>query len=199
MDWIDLAEDRDRWRAVVNGEWTFGFHKMRGISWPAENRLASQEGLCSVELVISFFRIFDIHMCLAIYAQGVPQKRVFVRNWCVCQLLMSLYIHNSEVSVNSVSLPHTKFSENPYSSLYKVKDKAVPLQPRRGPEGSRKLRFPDFVITAEDGGKVVSLTHRPPFCYRLSRPQGHSAIGRILCQWKIHWYQLESNPRPSDL
>ena len=32
----------------------------------------------------------------------------------------------------------------------------------RGPEGSRKLRFPDFMTTAQDGGKVVSLTHRPP-------------------------------------
>ena len=40
--------------------------------------------------------------------------------------------------------------------------KAVPLQARRGPEGSRKLRFPDFVTTAQDGGKVVSLTHQPP-------------------------------------
>ena len=30
------------------------------------------------------------------------------------------------------------------------------------PEGSRKLRFPDFVTTAQDGGKVVSLTHPPP-------------------------------------
>ena len=28
--------------------------------------------------------------------------------------------------------------------------------------GSGKLRFPDFVTTAQDGGKVVSLTHRPP-------------------------------------
>jgi len=26
----------------------------------------------------------------------------------------------------------------------------------------RKLKFPDFVTTAHDGGKVVSLTHRPP-------------------------------------
>jgi len=43
-----------------------------------------------------------------------------------------------------------------------VKSKAVPLQARRGPEGSKKLRFPDFVTTAQDGGKVVSLTHRPP-------------------------------------
>jgi hypothetical protein len=39
--------------------------------------------------------------------------------------------------------------------------KAVPLQAGSGPEGSRKLRFPDFMTTAH-GGKVVSLTHRPP-------------------------------------
>ena len=42
------------------------------------------------------------------------------------------------------------------------KDRAVPLQACSGPEGSRKLRFPDIMTTAQDGGKVVSLTHRPP-------------------------------------
>jgi len=42
------------------------------------------------------------------------------------------------------------------------KGKAVPSQAWSGPEGSRKLRFQDFMITAQDGGKVVSLTHRPP-------------------------------------
>jgi len=41
------------------------------------------------------------------------------------------------------------------------KSKAVPLQAWSGPEGSRKLRFPDFVTTAQDGCKV-SVTHRPP-------------------------------------
>jgi len=40
--------------------------------------------------------------------------------------------------------------------------KAVPLEAWSGPEGSSKLRFPDFMTTAQDGGKVVSLTHRPP-------------------------------------
>jgi len=40
--------------------------------------------------------------------------------------------------------------------------KAVPLQACSGPKGSRKLRFPDFMTTAQDGGKVDSLTHRPP-------------------------------------
>jgi len=43
----------------------------------------------------------------------------------------------------------------------KGKGKSVPLQAWSGPEGSRKLRHPDFVTTAQDGGKVVSITHRP--------------------------------------
>jgi hypothetical protein len=44
----------------------------------------------------------------------------------------------------------------------KGKGKADPLQAWSGPEGSRKLRFPDYLTTARDCGKVVSLTHRPP-------------------------------------
>jgi len=43
----------------------------------------------------------------------------------------------------------------------KSKGKAVPLQSWIGPDVSRKLRFPDFMTMAQDGGKVVSLTHRP--------------------------------------
>jgi len=43
-----------------------------------------------------------------------------------------------------------------------LKGKAVPLQAWSGPEGSRKLRFPDYMKTAQDGGKVVSPTYRPP-------------------------------------
>jgi hypothetical protein len=54
----------------------------------------------------------------------------------------------------------------------------------------RTSRLPHFHDTRlTDGGEVVSLTRRPPFtprkipgthfCYRMSRPQGHSAAGRI--------------------
>jgi len=38
-----------------------------------------------------------------------------------------------------------------------VKSKAVPLQAWSGPEGSRKLSFPDFVTTAQDGGRLSAL------------------------------------------
>ena len=77
-----------------------------------------------------------------------------------------------------------------YEYLHVLNGKAVPLQAWIGTKSSRKLRFPDFMTTAQDGGRVVSLTHRPPlppgntpgtdFCYRLSLPEGHSATGRIM-------------------
>jgi len=41
--------------------------------------------------------------------------------------------------------------------LYVKKGKAVPIQAWTGPEGSRKLRFPDFVTTAQDGGRLSAL------------------------------------------
>ena len=40
--------------------------------------------------------------------------------------------------------------------------KSVALHSWSGPEGSRNLKLPDFMTTAQDGGKVVSPTYRPP-------------------------------------
>ena len=67
-------------------------------------------------------------------------------------LLFSRYRGLCPRSVGCSSYPLAPFS----------KGKAVPLQAWSGPEGSRKLRFPDYTTTAQDGGKVVSLTQRPP-------------------------------------
>ena len=52
------------------------------------------------------------------------------------------------------SLPKTCYGG--YNYIY-IKGKAVPLQAWRGPEGSRKLRLPDFVTTAQDGGRLSAL------------------------------------------
>jgi len=50
----------------------------------------------------------------------------------------------------------------------KGEGKVVTLQAWSGPDGSMKLRFPDYMTTTQGGGKVVSLTHRP------SLPPGNS-------------------------
>jgi hypothetical protein len=53
MNWIDLAQYREKWRALVNAVMNLCVpKKTRGISWLAENFLASQERLLSFELVI---------------------------------------------------------------------------------------------------------------------------------------------------
>ena len=58
-----------------------------------------------------------------------------------------------------------------------------PITVPRCPEGSRTLRFPDYVTVAQDCGKVVSLTQRPHFTPR-----------------KYSWYsfllEAESTPGP---
>ena len=43
----------------------------------------------------------------------------------------------------------------------KIKVKQSRYRPGVAQRVSRNLRFPDF-MTTQDGGKVVSLTHRPP-------------------------------------
>ena len=63
---------------------------------------------------------------------------------------------------NTSPVSNFKLGNTLFLILKIIKGKAVPLQAWSGPEGSRKLRFPDFMTTAQDGGKVVSLTLRPP-------------------------------------
>ena len=43
------------------------------------------------------------------------------------------------------------------SNIGKGKGNAVPLQAWTGPEGSTKLRLPDYVSTAQDGGRLSAL------------------------------------------
>jgi len=46
-----------------------------------------------------------------------------------------------------------------YTLISVIKVKVKVNQSWSGPDFSRKLRFPDFITTAQGGGKVVCLTH----------------------------------------
>ena len=54
-------------------------------------------------------------------------------------------------------LKHSEWGEITDVGKGKGKGKTVPLQARRGPESSRKLRFSDFMTMAHDGGRLSAL------------------------------------------
>jgi hypothetical protein len=96
IQWSCPAHDKARflwmrWR-------TFGFHEMRVISWVAENRIASQEGLCFMQFSIQYsppdlsgaslvqvnqlvreqirlqHQDFNLDLNKRIYLQGIPRS-----------------------------------------------------------------------------------------------------------------------------
>ena len=140
---------------------------------------------------------------------GYPKKQSVCVCVCVCvcvwerskyksQSVRVQFIKFGTVNLCVCSLSRNKKVSQCVCRLSKYKTitmcKAVPLHVWGWPEGSRKLRFPDFMTTAQDGGKVVSPTHRLPLPQEIQlvlisirgwvdpkamvRPEG-------LCHWKI--------------
>jgi len=85
----------------------------------------------------------DVHKCIFYYVNVTPIPKI-----------------SNAVSIKLILL--MAFILLSLMDIYIYIGKSVPLQAWSGPEGSRKLRFPDYMTRAQDGGKVVSLTQRPP-------------------------------------
>jgi len=90
------------------------------------------------------------------------------------------------IIIISYSFPLPQFPPVPLIQCHSTLNSFVVISPITGarcPEGSRKLRFPDYVTVAQDGGKVVSHTYRPLFT-----PREYS--------WYSFLLEAESNPEP---
>ena len=115
---------------------------------PISFRLISSLGYYSV-----FFSPFSC------YVVHLKPKYIYLSN------LVSLILSLRSASVRGPSFTPIQNNGRNCSSVFvcfylhvlKGKGKLVPLQAWSGPKSSRKLRFPDFVTTAQDGGRLSAL------------------------------------------
>jgi hypothetical protein len=96
MDWIDLAQNRGQWRALLNTVMNLRSHKMLGSSWVAAQLTASQKGLSSMsewvsECVHVYTYIYAIYMNLYVFRLKMGKQNI--RNWIVIPRIHSHCAH----------------------------------------------------------------------------------------------------------
>jgi len=104
-----------------------------------------------VTLVVTEAR-HDPHFCHCAVVCTNPSCRDIIPTGSAYEFLGGNQLSNKARSI---------ISRQEEDKLLNLKKKNIPITGPRCSDGSRKLRFPDYVTMAQDGGKVVSLTHRP--------------------------------------
>jgi len=85
---------------------------------------------------------------------------IIIMKDCIAVVKVRRHLTVSAASNEEFNLKNVLYSVN--TQLYTSKGKVISLQAWSGPEGSRKLMLPDFMTKAQDGVKIVNLTHQPP-------------------------------------
>jgi len=96
--------------------------------------------VCVVFVCVCVWFVFVLCMCVVCVVSGV-----FCVCACACVCVCECVCEQVRLCVLVISCITTK------------NDKSVPLQSRGNPECSRKLRFLDFVTTAQDGVRLSAL------------------------------------------
>jgi len=94
---------------------------------------------------------FLVILCI----EGCPECHVVLCDVCYCSVLYCTVLYCPVLHCSILPL-----CINPF--VVKVKVKQSRYRPGVAQRVPGSLRFPDFMTTAQDGGKVVSLMHRPP-------------------------------------
>jgi len=90
----------------------------------------------------------------------------YIGKWNNLSIIQTTSEQHTRKAINQGSLENSHIGNYTHTSeivhvKVRSKSKSVSLQAWSGPGGTRKLRFPDYMTTAQDGGKVVSPMHRP--------------------------------------
>ena len=144
---------------------------------------------------LNYFPSFTETRALINLSYSWPRQQIFTTGMTA----MPLTDHTNHLFINSFTfsnddtvgapnynaktmLGHPSLAFWNYVFIYVCKVNQSHYRPEVPREGSRKLRFPDYVTMAQDGGKVVRLTHRT------FTPRKYS--------WYSFLLEAESTPRP---
>jgi hypothetical protein len=172
--WISISFQKIRWNYFSELSLTFLvkeyiLRKIKKYSYPATSHEVSEgDGTLGFHPHFDIRHNWDSRVARCTSRPHLPPRKIrrvtecgkkTDVTWKFAMILSEIEPRNSRVLV------HYLVQEQHHSlRIYIVRFRthnAIPLQVWSGPEGSRKLRFSYFMTTAHEGGKVLSLTHRP--------------------------------------